>query len=117
NDLVRGYELYVIDGQHYGYARSNLRYQLINRVFNLKFIKNKQFNTFPVAIYPNIYLDAGYVWNRFTELNNSQLANTLLIGGGAGLDFVFYYNFVARLNYSVNKMGEARPYFSIGREF
>jgi outer membrane protein assembly factor BamA len=117
NDLVRGYELYVIDGQHYGYARSNLRYQLLNRVFNLKFIKNKQFNTFPVAIYPNIYLDAGYVWNRFSELNNSQLANTLLIGGGAGLDFVFYYNFVARLNYSVNKMGEARPYFSIGREF
>ena len=116
-DLVRGYELYVIDGQHYTYARSNLRYQLLNRVFNLKFIKIKQFNTFPLAIYPNVYLDAGYVWNRFPELNNSKLANQLLVGGGLGLDFVFWYNFIARLNYSVNRMGEARPYFSIGREF
>ena len=116
-DLVRGYELYVIDGQHYTYFRSNLRYQLINRTFNLKFIKIKQFNTFPLAVYPNVYLDAGYVWNRFPELNNSKLANRLLVGGGVGLDFVFWYNFVARINYSVNRMGEARPYFSIGREF
>ena len=117
NDLVRGYELYVIDGQHYAYGRSSLRYQLLNRTLNLKFIKIKQLNTFPLAVYPNIYLDAGYVWNRFSEMNNSKLANKLLIGGGIGLDFVFWYNFVGRINYSVNRMGEARPYFSIGREF
>jgi outer membrane protein assembly factor BamA len=116
-DLVRGYELYVIDGQHYTYARSNLRYQLLNRSFNLKFIKIRQFNTFPIAIYPNIYLDAGYVWNRFSDRNSSKLANSLLIGGGLGFDFVFWYNFVGRINYSVNRLGEARPYFSIGREF
>lgn len=118
NDLVRGYELYVIDGQHYGYVHTNLKYQLLNHVFKLKFLNRlKQFNAFPLAIYPNLYLDAGYVSNKFTALNNSKLANRPLIGGGFGLDFVTWYNFVARFNYSTNHLGEWRPYFSIGREF
>lgn len=118
NNFVRGYELYVIDGQHFGYLRTNLKYELIKRTFNIKkLIKMRQFNTFPLAIYPNIYVDGGYVSNKFTHLNNSLLANRWLVGGGIGIDFVTWYNFVARINYSVNHLGEARPYFSIGREF
>ena len=118
NDLVRGYELYVIDGQHYAYAHTNLRYKLFDRVFKLKFLNRlKQFNALPIAVYPNIYLDAGYVKNYYPELNNSKLANRTLVGGGIGLDFVTWYNFVLRLNYSTNHLGEWRPYFLIGREF
>jgi hypothetical protein len=118
SDLVRGYELYVIDGQHFGLLRTNLRYQLINRTFNLsKIIKMRQFNTFPLAIYPNIYFDTGYVKNQFTQINNSNLANLLLRGVGVGLDVVTWYNFVGRINYSINHLGEARPYFAVGREF
>lgn len=117
-DLVRGYELYVIDGQRFVLGRTNLRYQLLQRTFDLsRFIKIRQFNTFPLAIYPNIYFDAGYVYNGFPELNNSNLANQLLRGAGIGLDVVTWYNFVGRINYSINHLGEARPYFSIGREF
>ncbi|WP_273214120.1 BamA/TamA family outer membrane protein [Runella zeae] len=117
-DLVRGYELYVIDGPHYSYLKTNLRYQLLNRTFNLsKFIKLRQFNALPVAIYPNIYADVGYVRNPYPELNNSQLANRPLFGFGVGMDVVTWYNFVGRINYSFNHLGEARPYFAIGREF
>lgn len=117
-DLVRGYELYVIDGPHYSYLKTNLRYQLLNRTFNLsKFIKLRQFNALPIAIYPNIYADVGYVRNPYPELNNSQLANRPLFGFGVGMDVVTWYNFVGRINYSFNHLGEARPYFAIGREF
>lgn len=117
-DLVRGYELYVIDGPHYSYLKTNLRYQLLNRTFNLsKFIKLRQFNALPVAIYPNIYADVGYVRNPYPELNNSRLANRPLFGFGIGMDVVTWYNFVGRINYSFNHLGEARPYFAIGREF
>jgi outer membrane protein assembly factor BamA len=117
-DLVRGYELYVIDGQHFGIARLNLRYQMMNRVFLLnKIIKIRQFNTFPLAIYPNVYLDGGYVYNKFSVLNNSRLANRPLVGAGIGLDFVTWYNFVFRINYSVNHLGESRPYFVSGRDY
>lgn len=117
-DLVRGYELYVIDGQHFGLVKTNLRYQLLSRTFNLsKLIKVRQFNTFPLAIYPTIYADFGYVRNQYLDLNNSNLANRPLMGMGLGLDIVTWYNFVGHLNYSVNHLGEARFYFSFGREF
>jgi outer membrane protein assembly factor BamA len=117
-DVVRGYELYVIDGQHFGLARASLRYQLLNRVFSLnKIIKIRQFNTFPLAIYPNIYVDAGYVSNKYSAINNSSLANRPLVGVGIGLDFVTWYNFVFKINYSINHLGESRPYFVSGREY
>jgi len=118
SDLIRGYELYVIDGQHFGLLKTNLRFQLLNRTFNLsRYIKMRQFNTFPLAIYPNLYADFGYVRNQYPEFNNSKLANRPLYGAGVGLDVVMWYNFVGRINYSINHLGESRPYFSIGREF
>lgn len=118
NDLVRGYELYVIDAQHYVLTRTNLKYQLFDRVFDLsKFLKIKQLNTLPVATYLNSFFDMGYTKNYFPERSNSKLANTFLMGGGVGLDVVTWYNVVGRLNYSINKMNEKRLFFTVTRDF
>jgi outer membrane protein assembly factor BamA len=118
NDLVRGYELYVIDGQSYALAKTNLKYQLFDRIFNLnRFLKIKQFNTLPVAAYLNSFVDVGYVKNNFSELNNTKLANKWLVGGGLGLDVVTWYNVVGRLNYSINGIGEKRLFLNLSREF
>ncbi len=117
-DLVRGYERYVVDGQSYGLGRSTLKFQALDRTFFLKPLRRlRQFNTLPLAIYPNVYADLGYVANGFTERNNSRLANRWLFGGGAGLDFVTWYNVVVRLNYSINREGQRGFYFTAGREF
>ena len=116
-DLVRGYELYVVDGSSFFLVRNNLRYQLINSKINLKFLKIKQFNQVPIGIYPTIFADYGYVQNRFTEINQSKLANRAMFGGGVGLDFVTYYNLVVRFSYVVNDRKEKNIIFSIGREF
>lgn len=118
NDLVRGYELYVIDGQSYGLVKTNLKYQLFNRIFDLKkYLKIKQFNTFPIAAYLNSFIDVGYVKNEFSALNNSRLANKVLAGAGLGLDVVTFYNIVGRLNYSLNGLGERRVFFAVTRDF
>ncbi len=117
SDLVRGYELYVIDGSNFLLFRNTLRYQLINSKINLKFLKIRQFNQVPIDIYPSIFADYGYVQNRFTEINQSKLANRSLFGGGFGLDFVTYYNLVVRFSYVVNDRKEKNVVFSIGREF
>ncbi|WP_435357225.1 BamA/TamA family outer membrane protein [Emticicia sp. SJ17W-69] len=118
SDLVRGYELYVIDGQSYALAKTNLKYQLIDRVFDLsKFLKIKQFNTLPVAAYLNSFIDVGYTKNNFPLLNNTKLANKRLVGGGLGLDVITWYNVVGRLNYSINGLGEKRLFFNVAREF
>ncbi|CAH0997306.1 Outer membrane protein assembly factor BamA [Emticicia aquatica] len=118
NDLVRGYELYVIDGQSYGLIKTNLKYRALDHIFDLsKFLKIKQFNVLPVAAYVNTFLDVGYVKNNFPALNNTKLANKWLVGGGIGLDVVTWYNVVGRLNYSLNGSGEKRLFFNLSREF
>lgn len=116
NNLVRGYELYVIDGQNYGLLRTNLKYQVLNQTFDLKrFIKIKQFSTLPIAAYFNAYGDAGYVKNYFPEFSNTSLGNRFLLGGGLGMDIVTWYDTAARINYSFNQLGERKLFFSIVR--
>lgn len=118
NDLVRGYELYVIDGQSYGLLKTNLKYQMFDKIFDLsRYLKIKQFNTLPLAAYINTFFDVGYVKNNFPEINNTKFANKWLVGGGIGLDVVTWYNIVGRLNYSLNAVGEKRLFFNLSREF
>lgn len=118
NDLVRGYELYVIDGQNYGLLKTNLKYQMFDKIFDLsRYLRIKQFNTLPVAAYINTFFDVGYVKNNFPEINNTKFANKWLVGGGIGLDVVTWYNVVGRLNYSLNAVGEKRLFFNLSREF
>lgn len=116
-DLVRGYELYVVDGVSHGLVRNNLKYELLNSKIFLKFLKIKQFNTIPIGIYPNVFFDYGYVNNPLTSENKSKLANRFLYGGGAGIDVVTYYNMVIRLTYVVNDRKQTNFVFGIGREF
>jgi outer membrane protein assembly factor BamA len=117
NNLVRGYELYVIDGQNYTLFKTNLKYQLLKHTFDLrKLIRIKQFNNLPVAVYPNAYYDMGYVRNYHPELSNTKLGNKWLKGGGLGLDIVTWYDTTIKFNYSVNQMKEKRFYFGIYRD-
>ena len=116
-ELVRGYELYVVDGNSFFLARNNLKYQLVNTNIHFKFLKIKQFSTVPIGIYPNVFFDYGYVQSFNVSENKSKLANRSIYGGGFGLDFVTYYNMVIRFNYAYNDRKERNFVFGIGREF
>lgn len=106
NDLVRGYELYVINGEHYGLTKMQLRYSLLkNKVFNVNAIRFEKFNKVPLDIYLGAYFDAGYTDLKNDSRTNS-LSNTTLYGGGLSLDFVSYYDLVLRVEYSINKLNE-----------
>jgi len=107
NNLVRGYELYVINGEHYALTKSQLRFALIDdKIFKVKPLPFDKFNKVPLSIYLGAFFDAGYVDSRINTANNS-LTNTTLYGGGVSLDFVSYYDMVFRLEYSINKMNES----------
>jgi hypothetical protein len=106
-DFIRGYEYYVIDGQHYGLWKNNLKFELVpTRVQSFNFIPTDKFSKLYYAIYLNVYADLGYVFDNRNNVYN-PLANELNYGYGFGLDFVTYYDFVLRLEYSFNKMGES----------
>ncbi|MGA0560671.1 BamA/TamA family outer membrane protein [Larkinella sp. VNQ87] len=111
-DYIRGYELYVIDGQRYALFRNTLKYQLLNirKEFNWKRLKH--FNTLPLALYLNLFGDTGYVNNTRAEEYGSRLANSWLYGGGMALDVVTFYNMVGRISYSINRQGQTGLFFT-----
>ncbi|MBO9638877.1 BamA/TamA family outer membrane protein [Siphonobacter aquaeclarae] len=118
NDLVRGYELFTIDGQHYAYIRNTLRYQLYDKKIFLKPLRKiRQFNTLPIEIYPNVFVDGGQSWNQYNKLNNSRFANHFLFGYGVGLDVVTWYNAVLRFHYAFTRDGVGGFRFNVAREF
>lgn len=117
NDLVRGYELYVVDGQDYALLKNELKYKLFSFQKHFSFIPVRQFNTLPLAAYINTFADAGYVKNSYPEFSNTKLGNSMLYGAGAGVDMVTFYNIVARFNLTVNGKAEKRFFFNIAREF
>jgi outer membrane protein assembly factor BamA len=111
-DFVRGYELYVIDGQSYLISKSTLKKGLFKTQASLKkILPFKQFQTMPLALYINLYFDMGYVNNHTYNSENSFLSNKLLYGSGLGLDLVTFYNTIFRVDFSVNKSLQKNIFF------
>ena len=107
-DFVRGYEYYVIDGQHFILYKATFKHRLFSHQFDdVRLLLLDEFRTVPVMLYLKIYFDAGYVQNDFLYMNNNNfLENSLLLGGGIGLDFITYYDIVLRMEYSWNRLNE-----------
>jgi len=105
-DFVRGYELYLIEGSSYALNKISFKKQLLKGVGKLNIFGVKQFKTFPYAIYLKTYFDAAYV-NNFNQYEQSnRFTNRIIHGAGIGLDFVTWYDFVLRTEYSINDMSE-----------
>lgn len=106
-DFVRGYEYYVINGQHYLLNRNAIRFKAFSHTYkDLKFIPIKSFNTIPISLFFKVFIDNGFVWDHAGNDVN-PLANQYLRGYGAGIDLVTYYDMVFRLEYSINKNNES----------
>lgn len=115
-DMVRGYELFVIDGQRTIVWRNSLRYQLFNVRKQLNWLHVRQFNTVPVAAYLTAFGDAGYVSSTVAEQYQSNLANRLLVGTGISLDVVTFYNLVMRFSGTINGQGKTGFFFNLAQE-
>ena len=115
-DMIRGYELYVIDGQRFGIWRNSLRYELLKTRKQLDWLRIRQFNTVPIAAYLTAFADMGYVGSSVAEQYQSRLANRTLVGTGVSLDIVTFYNMVFRFNAVVNGQGHKGFYFNLMQE-
>jgi outer membrane protein assembly factor BamA len=109
--LVRGYDEYVVDGQHYTLAQQGVSYRLFNASqIHLGAIDNPKINTVPLVLYLNIFADAGYVFNS-ARLPANRLPNRLLSAAGLGLHLVTYYDRVFTAEYTINGLGETGYFF------
>ena len=116
SEMVRGYELNVIDGQRTFIWRNSLRYQLFDVRKQLNWLHVKQFNTVPISAYLTAFGDAGYVSSTVAEQYQSQLANKVLVGAGMSLDVVTFYNLVMRFSGTINGQGKAGFFFNLSQE-
>ncbi|MBL7950659.1 MAG: BamA/TamA family outer membrane protein [Flavobacteriales bacterium] len=104
--FVRGYEYYVIDGEHFALGKANLIFQLVKpRTYRMEGVPLEAFRTLYIAIYLNLYSDLGRVWDsRYASMN--PLSDHWINGNGLGLDLVTSYDQVLRAEYSINALGE-----------
>lgn len=112
-DYVRGYEYYVVDGKGFALLKSNIKFALIpERNLSISFIPWYKFNKIHFASYLNIFADAAQTWSDFENLNTGNiLPEKLLLGYGAGIDLVSYYDLVLRIEFSINRMNEKGLFF------
>ncbi len=116
-DYIRGYDLYVLNGQDFALFRSNLKYNLIPvKIYQFSFLKSEKFKKFPISAYLNAFFDAGYVSDKQFGYRNS-LSNEWQMGYGLCLDFITYYDIVLRFEYALNKIGDTGLYFRVGAVF
>lgn len=112
NQLVRGHELDVIDGQRYGVLQSAVKWRLINGQWHNKWMPVKQFAEIPLALFIRPHLDVGYTADQWNAEEN-PLHNSFLLGYGIGIDLVTYYDYAVSLNFSANRRGEKGLYLHV----
>ncbi len=111
-DFVRGYEVYVMDAQHYGILKSNLKFAVIPlKTIQIPWIRTTKFGLLPFALYLNLFVDAGYAYApgslySTTDGLGNDLQNKLLAGTGLGFDLTTYYDIVIRVEGSLNLLGK-----------
>ena len=110
-DLVRGYELHVINGEHFIVNRNTLKYKILSFMINKPIFSIEKFNNIPFTFFLTTHLDFGYAKSTFFDMENS-LNNEYLKGAGIGIDFISYYDFTLRFNYSINRHKEKGLYLS-----
>ena len=103
---VRGYEYYVIDGEHFALGKGNVVFQLVKpRTYRMEDVPLEAFRTLYIAVYLNVFTDVGRVWDSRYAASNF-LDNRWINGNGVGLDLVTSYDQVLRGEYTVNGLGE-----------
>jgi outer membrane protein assembly factor BamA len=106
NEIIRGYESYVIDGSSGWKVNTAIRYHLLDKSdLKLNFIPGKSYKVLPINIYIEGYLDGGRVAYANPDQTN-KLVNTLLYSCGLGVNTLVYNDRLLRLEYSINSLQE-----------
>jgi outer membrane protein assembly factor BamA len=105
---IQGFEESVIDGVAGGYVKAALVRQLFNKAYSIPSKKIDRLNHIPVRIYGKIFGDAGYVYDNEPAIGSVN--NRLLLSAGLGLDIVVFYDWIVKIEWSVNALGQKGLY-------
>jgi hypothetical protein len=112
---LQGYEYYVIDGVAGAYAKASLSRLIFNTHISIPSRRFKCLNAIPVKMYAKTFVNTGYIYN--TVAGENKLTNTFLYSGGIGLDLVSFNDFVIKIEWSFNRLGENGLYLHQRNDF
>ncbi len=104
-DYIRGYELYIINGLDFAYAKTGIKARLIDSKLNWKKKMPKVFREMSYQLFLTLNYDIGYVNDPFYYVGN-PLVNSMISGGGPGIALVIYHTFALHIEYNRNHLGE-----------
>lgn len=111
---IRGYDLYVVNGQNIGLLKSNFKYEIMPRKnFVLPWIKSEKFGKIFFAAYINLFFDIAYVNDVQHDAAANPMANQMLWSTGMGIDVITYYDMVFRMEYAYIKQGKSGIFLSL----
>jgi outer membrane protein assembly factor BamA len=103
DQLVRGYENYVVEGNNSFLLHTELKYELLSKPrLPVSFVPLKNYKILPTKLFLTYFIDAGTVLNKVPIAEN-QLPNTLLMSTGLSFQMLLYNDRVFRIDYSLNK--------------
>jgi outer membrane protein assembly factor BamA len=115
DNYVRGYEFYVMDGLDFALFKQSVRYRIWRKPLLTPkgTVLIKGFREHPLRAYLATSIDLGFVNDPYLRAEN-VLNNRPLMGYGIGVDFVYRYNTVIRVELSRNDLGQTGYYIHIG---
>jgi len=118
NDVIRGFELNVTEGQTFFLTKNTFKKRLFKTVQNVgKIMPVEQFREFPLEVYIKTFFDGGIIGTYVTDADNTRLTDEPIFAGGGGLDIVTFYDFVLRLEYSRDSARENHFFVNFNAEF
>lgn len=115
NFYLRGLEKYVIDGVAGFAVRNTFLREVTN--FSLPFkIPFLGLYQVPFRVMAKAYADMGYIYNNNTDPSNT-LSRKFLYTEGFGIDIVTSYDFIFRIEYSFNQLGQNGLFLHIHNDF
>lgn len=101
---MQGFEEAIIDGVAGGYAKGIFTREIFNWAYSIPSKKIDRLNHIPVRIYAKVYGNTGYAYDNQPTIGG--VSNKLLFTGGVGLDIVVFYDWIIKLEYSFNSLGQ-----------
>ncbi len=102
-EVLRGYELRIIEASSYALQRNEFKHQLFGRKYDIKKVMPlRQFQTFPITVYGKIFFDQGYAVGYPNYDGSDLLTDQYLYSMGTGVDLVIVNDITFRFEFSRN---------------
>lgn len=115
NMQMNGLEYYVVDGNAGSLFKASWHHSL-GKLTVKNFVTQKILPEVTYHFWLRAFVNAGYVYNE-KPLNQNKLNNTLLRTAGIGFDIISIYDFVFKIDYAINQLGEKGFYLHGGINF